>query len=226
MSLSKNNLSVPGRHLKKLCILVFALTCAIFPLTSQAQTAAVKNPVVFTDKDRETGLKYLEETKGEFIEQISSLSDAQLNFKTGPERWSIAEVAEHIIVAENTLYSLITEKILKAPAPESTDNFRVKDTAIWLAITNRETKFTAPEQVQPNGRWKSKAELLSNFETARAKTISYVKTTGEDLRNRFAENPVIGVIDGYQWFIFLNAHSSRHLAQIREIKAEPKFPKR
>lgn len=30
-------------------------------------------------------------------------------------------------------------------------------------------------------------------------------------------HPVLGVIDGYQWFWFIGTHEARHASQIREI---------
>jgi hypothetical protein len=30
-------------------------------------------------------------------------------------------------------------------------------------------------------------------------------------------HPVLGVIDAYQWFIFIGSHEARHAEQIREI---------
>ncbi len=192
--------------------------------TNSNTATANKNAVVFTNEDREKGLKYLQETTDLFLKEISGLSEAQLNFKESPERWSVAEVAEHIVVAENRIFSLITEKIVKEPAPVGKENFRLQDTAIWMAITNRNTKFTAPEPVQPKGNFKTKADILKGFKETRAKTAEFLKNTDEDLRNRFGTLPVIGTIDGFQWFVFINAHGYRHLEQIKEIKAHPDFP--
>ena len=31
-------------------------------------------------------------------------------------------------------------------------------------------------------------------------------------------------MDVYQWFLMISTHSQRHILQIREIKADPKFP--
>lgn len=212
-------------------VVAFVIAYFICPGNSQAQStqpvsAEKTAAVVFTAKDRTTALEHFDETKTDFLNEIKGLSETQLNFKESPERWSVAEVAEHIIVAENGVLPLIINKVLKAPVAAGKDNYRVKDQAVWMAVTNRSTKFTAPESVQPNGRFKSKAEILTGFKEARNKTIEFVKTTDIDLRNHFADNPVMGVIDGYQWLIFLNAHSQRHLDQIKQIKADPNFPKK
>jgi DinB superfamily len=107
----------------------------------------------FTEKDRDFALKYLKETQAEFLKAVSGLSEEQFNFKPDPKKWSVAEVAEHIIVVETRLLPTITEKILKNPAPEGKDFYRVVDGGIIMAITNRTTKLQAPEAIQPKGRW-------------------------------------------------------------------------
>ena len=193
-------------------------------ILSLAGVMAAQAPAkTFTEKDREAALKYLNETKDEFTKQMTGLSDAQLNFRAGEGRWTIGEIAEHIIVTENALYGMITNQVMKAAAPKCEDPFRVGDTAIVLAITNRSQKFTAPEQIRPNGRWKTRDELVTNFEKTRNQTIESMKSNKADLRNLFAPSP-FGTLDGVQWFLFVSGHADRHLAQLREVKADAKYP--
>jgi hypothetical protein len=33
-------------------------------------------------------------------------------------------------------------------------------------------------------------------------------------------------LDGYEWVLFISAHSERHTKQIDEVKADPTFPKK
>ena len=206
--------------------LLFALLL-LFASSLVAQTLtpapAAKTPVVFTEKDREFALKYLGETKDDYVKQLTGLSDAQLNFRSAEGRWTIAEIAEHITVVENSLFGLITGQIMKSAPPKCEDVFRVGDTAIILAMTNRSQKFTAPEQVRPNGRWKTREDLLLNFDKARNQTIEFMKTNKADLRSTFMQNP-FGVMDSYQWFLFVTSHSERHLAQLKEVKGDAMYP--
>lgn len=183
-------------------------------------------PITFTEKDREFAIKYMRETRDEIVKILSEASEAQFYFKANEKTWSLAEVAEHVVVVETRLLPTITDKILKTPAPEGKDLYRANDRGIIMAMTNRTTKFQAPEAIQPAGRWKTKLETLSAFEKARGKTMAYMETTKDDLRNHFAVNPGMGVIDAYQWFVFLTVHSDRHLAQMKEILANPNFPKK
>ena len=34
----------------------------------------------------------------------------------------------------------------------------------------------------------------------------------------------MGVIDGFQWLLFTVGHSERHLAQLKEVKADAEYP--
>lgn len=208
--------------------LVFALVFVSAPyLIAQTPTptpaAQAKAPVIFTEKDREFALKYLADTKEDYVKQLTGLSDAQLNFRAGELRWTIAEIAEHITVVENALFGMITGQIMKSAPPKCEDVFRMGDKAVILTVTNRSEKFTAPEQVQPNGRWKTREDLLLNFEKARNQTIDFMKSNKADLRGTFMAN-LFGTLDSYQWFLFATAHSERHLAQLKEVKADAKYP--
>ena len=67
-------------------------------------TIAADNPKADTNpahKDKKFLLNYLKQTRQDFLKSISGLSEAQWNYKPSPERWSIAECAEHITLAEN-----------------------------------------------------------------------------------------------------------------------------
>jgi hypothetical protein len=205
----------------RLAISVFVL----FAATAGAQTPTAPKTVVFTEKDREFALKYLNDTKADFVKELTGLSDAQLNFRAAPNRWTVAEVAEHIILAEGALSGLIQGQILKSPAVEGSV-FRVNDKGVILAITNRAEKFTAPEMLKPASRFKTREDLLTNFDKARNQTIEFVKANKVNMRNHFFENPLMGMIDGYQWLLFAIGHSERHLLQLKEVKADQAYPKK
>lgn len=177
-----------------------------------------------SQKDRDAGVKYLEETRAKFLASIDGLSDAQWTFKAGPDRWSIAEVAEHIAVSETTILQLVRERILKSPKVPA-DPARANDEKVIAVITDRSAKAQAPEMLKPTNRWPTRAALTKDFEAARKVTIDYVRTTQDDLRGHAAPHPAMQMIDGYQWVLLLAAHSARHTAQIEEVKTAAGYPK-
>jgi len=207
----------------KASILTFSVTL-FFMAIANAQTPSPKAPVVFTEKDREFALKYANDTRDDFVKQLTGLSDSQLNFRAAEGRWTIGEIAEHIIVTENALRGMIMDGAMKSPVPAGKDDFRMNDVAVILAITNRQQKFNAPEQIRPNGRWKTTAELLANFDFSRKQTIDSMKSVKDDMRSHFMNTPLIGRTDAFQGFLFMIGHSERHLAQLKEVKAEAKYP--
>jgi hypothetical protein len=182
---------------------------------------------ILSQKEREQGVAELEGSRKAFLDATSGLSEAQWNFKPAPDRWSIAECAEHIGVTETFILNLITEQALKGPAePEKRALVQGKDSSLMTMVVDRTAKFKAPEAIQPTRRWTTSEEITKNVLESRVRTIEFVSTTQEDLRDHFMDHPVFKTLDTYQWILLTSGHMRRHTAQILEVKADPNFPKR
>ena len=188
-------------------------------------TAKDKEPVTFTAKDRETIVKYFTEVEERYVKAVAGLTPEQLGFRPHEKSWTVSQVAEHLMITEGALRGMIDNGVLKTPLNKNPDVFRFADGAIRMAVTNRSQKFQAPPMVQPKAEVMTAESLVSGFKAARAKNVSFLNDTKLDLRNHFAENPLFGTIDAYQWFMFLNGHTERHLAQIDEIMSHKDYPK-
>lgn len=207
-------------QVKKAAAILMAIIC--LAIASLAQTA----PQTLTAPERETVLRDLQRTRDKFLQSIAGLSQKQWTFKPAPDRWSVAEVAEHIAVSESTLSGLVEKQIMSSPAaPEKREQVKGKDELILQRVPDRSHKAQAPEFLRPTGRWATEADLTKAFEDSRKATVDYVRTTNDDLRDHFFDHPVFGTMDGYQWLLLISAHSERHTAQIEEVKADPNFPK-
>jgi hypothetical protein len=90
------------------------LTLAVFclALISAAQTAPQPAPTTLTPQEREFALKQFETTADNFLKSIAGLSQKQWTFKPAPDRWPIAEVAEHITVSESALGGLVEQQLM------------------------------------------------------------------------------------------------------------------
>lgn len=204
---------------KSRIVLVPALVL-ITAITSLAQTATL------TAEEREAALKQLQATHDAFLQSIAGLSEKQWKFKPAPDRWSVAEVAEHIAVSESALLGMVQKQVMASPAaPEKRAEVQGKDDVILKNVPDRSHKAQAPEFLKPTNRWATQADLTKAFEEERKATMDYVKTTSDDLRDHFGPHPVLGPLDGYQWILLISAHSERHTKQIAEVKADPNFPK-
>lgn len=200
-------------------MILSALLCAATLVPAQATATEL------TAKDREFAIKYLEETRQKFLASIDGLSPVQWTFKAGPDRWSIAEAAEHIAISESTILQMVTAKIMSAPPPPAGEP-RLTDQKMIDALVDRSARFQAPEMLKPTNRWPTREALKQDFTAARDKTIAYVRETKDDLRGHAAPHPVLKTLDGYQWVLLIGGHSARHTAQIEEVKSDPAYPKR
>ena len=209
----------------------FAVLVSAGALPAQSPTASSANNTTnavasLTEQERQSAIAYLEQTRQEFLDAIEGLTQEQWKFKAAPERWSIAETAEHIAHTEETIWHLVSEKMMKSPpTPQRRGETQAKDETIVNGVPDRSRKFQAPERLQPTGRWASPEEMLKSFESTRAAEIAYLKETKEDMRSRFEEHPFLKTIDAYQWLLLNGAHGKRHTAQILEVKEDPNFPK-
>jgi uncharacterized damage-inducible protein DinB len=199
----------------KTLLVSMVLLCTVAPASAQ-----------LTPEERERCANELRSTRKLFLDSVAGLSEAQWNFKPAPDVWSVAEAAEHIAVAEETILGLVTEKVMKSPAePDKRAEVKGKDEIILEKTLDRSKKFQAPEMLRPTRRWPTEQEVVDHFKESRDRTLAYVEHTPDDLRDHFLMHPAFGQMDGYQWLLLIAAHSHRHALQIEEVKANPNFPK-
>jgi DinB family protein len=188
-----------------------------------AATATVASAQEVTQAEKDRALQYLESTKKNLLEATKGLSEAQWNFKSAPDRWSVAQVMEHIAAAEDFLRTLTKEKVMVAPAGEPGRDVKKVDEAVMAMVPDRTHKAQAPEPLLPNNRFGSPEGSLKHFVESRVMTEDFLKTT-TGLRDHVTDSP-LGKLDGYEFVLFIAAHSERHTKQINEVKADPSFPK-
>jgi hypothetical protein len=185
-------------------------------------TAASAQEVTPAEKDK--ALQYLETTKKNVLDATRGLSEAQWNFKPAPDRWSVAQVTEHIAAAEDLIRGMVKEKVMMAPAGEPGRDLKKTDEAVLAMVPDRTHKAQAPEPLVPTNRFGSPEGSIKHFVESRATTEEFLNTTA-GLRDHVADSP-LGKLDGYEFVLLIAAHSERHTKQINEVKADPNFPKK
>src|SRR5208283_254197 len=176
-----------------------------------------------TQADKDKAVQYLESTKKDVLDATKDLSPAQWNFKPAPDRWSVAECMEHIAAAEDYIRGMVVEKVMLAPAVPGRDVVAI-DAAIIANVPDRTTKRQAPDEIKPSNRFGSPQGSIDHFVESRAKTEEFVKDT-PGLRDHAADSPAGTKWDAYEFVLLIAAHSERHTNQIKEVKADPNFPK-
>ena len=173
-----------------------------------------------TQRDREHIVAHLEMTQAWLTDEVSPLSAAQLNFRPAPDKWTVAEVVQHLAIAEPNYWKLLQDA-LKQP-PKKLDKAANDADVLWYGIDRTHHEKTSVDE-NPKDQVIDAAQALKTFLAMHAKLLEVARSSQEDLRGHAV--PDWGV-DAYQCLLEISTHEQRHILQIREIKASPGFPKR
>jgi hypothetical protein len=170
--------------------------------------------------ERERLVAHMEMTSSWLIDEVSGLSQTQLEFRRAPGTWNIMEVLEHLIVV-GPIYWEDLQRAVRAPA--SGRDLSSRDAEIlWYGI-DRTRREAALVSETPKGQLRDLRSGLDTYRKQHEQLLQYARTTKDDLRSRFVERQGC---DAYQWALLISTHEQRHILQIREIKSDPKFPKK
>jgi uncharacterized damage-inducible protein DinB len=167
--------------------------------------------------EKEFLINHLKTTRDSFVSSIKDLSDEEWNTKPDDGGWSPAQCAEHIAIVESVFLAEVKKILDSQEEPEKMKKVVGKDKVVISAMLDRSVKIkgSAIEEV-PNKKV-DKDQLIKNFLKHRNEIIDWVETTKEPLKVHFTNFPGIGLIDAYQYMLFISAHTERHTMQIKEV---------
>jgi hypothetical protein len=152
---------------------------------------------------------------------IEAIPPAMQRQRPAADRWSAAEVLEHLTLVE----SIFGGRILKALeaarsnlSPEAQPRTPLPD-AVEQRMGDRVNKRQAPEPARPTGSVDVAAgwtTLENNHATLRA---ALERCDGLALSQVTLDHAFFGTMTVYQWVELMAAHEGRHTEQIREIAA-------
>ena len=191
-------------------------------LTTGTVVQTAEDPKM-TRAERADLIELLNKSEKEFLQAVEGLTDEQWTFKPAPERWSIAEVAEHIVLADALLFDAAT-KSLTGPSDPKWETILTKTDLLRRALPNRSTKVDAPAAIKPQHAL-ARRQLVARFKEQRARALAYAQETEAPLKAHTAANPFFGPLNAHQWLIYIPLHHLRHNQQIAEVKTSPDYPR-
>lgn len=178
-----------------------------------------------TEEERTKVIGYLDESRKQFLASIDGLSEAQWKWKPAPERWSVGETAEHIVLAEALLFGNVRKAVASAPNPAWEEKTKGKTEFIERVMAPRLGKATAPEPIVPGGKM-TQAQVRETFLKQREEIEKFAKETRVALHEYTVEHPfpIFNTLNAYQWLIYVPLHTERHCKQIAEVKGTAGYP--
>jgi DinB superfamily len=162
---------------------------------------------------------YLSVRRNALREAVDAVPEAQRNQPPEPDRWSVAEVLEHLALVEARFKTIVSDRLSEARASglaAEHETGSIVGTFNQAGILDRSSKHLAPDVVRPQGvDWHTAWSRLD--EVRRSFLDTYLSGDGLALGDVIHVHPRLGSLNLYQWGVWVGGHEARHTEQVREI---------
>jgi len=166
-------------------------------------------------------IEFLGEQRRTLYEAVAAVPASLRDRKPAPDRWSVAEVVEHLAIVEQRVAALLTMRATAARAsgvgPDPETSSVVESYPNPRAVVDRSRKASSPSLVQPTGTVDATTGTQALVQAHAAMIASLQNASGVSLTELMQTHPVFGPLNLYHFIVALGLHDERHAAQIREI---------
>lgn len=152
-------------------------------------------------------------------ETVGSLTVEQLNYLPEGEKWTVAQIVEHLSLVDDGMTRISARLLRKARENGKAADGTVKISEEFLRkiYEANDQKLKAPEIVHPQGK-QTIAESLAKMEENR-KRLNELRPLFESVEcsDYKFPHPAFGELTAHEWLALLGGHEARHLKQIKRI---------
>ena len=163
----------------------------------------------------------LTKKRAELLQHLDSLSGEVLSFKAGPDKWSIVEVVDHLVIAEEDLLMQLSTNV---PASTLDPKSRTPDKhQTVIKVMERDIPVDVPdESMEPQGRL-TLDELLHQWDDIRNKLqVLLAQIMSENKDDPVYRHPYGGPLSISETMHFFEVHFDNHMRHIDRILAQIK----
>lgn len=154
----------------------------------------------------------LKENTYVLLKELSRFDYPSFNSKPDPHAWSAGEIAEHLLIFDLRLSSILsTEPSYMERDPQE----RIEQIADRLA--DRVNRLEAPAPLLPSGTAKDPEALYEKLSLSRNQLLQKCEESDLTLFFTATPHPILGVLSGVEWINFLIHHTNRHLQQLAAL---------
>ena len=199
-------------------------------LVGPPATFAADEAAYMTDDERSEMLRLLDESRDLLLGLIGEVSEKQWTWKPAPDRWSVAECAEHIVLSESRLFQSVKGALASPASIDWMEETKGKAELLRRVMPNRNPGgaggASAPQEIRPQGDL-TKADILAEFEKIRTEVREFTEATKAPLKQHIEEHPfpIFGSLNAHDWLIYVPLHTIRHSKQMIEVMQTEGYPK-
>jgi DinB family protein len=176
------------------------------------------------DADLQHHLERLDRQRAALLARLGTYTEAQQAFRAASSSWSLADVAQHLVLVEERMVHYGRQMEGRRPG-RTTIGSRVR---FWLILRlfARGMRLRAPVTTVVPDAHVGLPALAERWERARHCVADYVaEFTGSSKAAPAFRHPVCGWLSARDGLRFLEAHVAHHVRQIERILADPGFPR-
>ena len=157
-------------------------------------------------------------TRRHIDEQVENLSDEQAKERLAPEVWSVAEIIEHLSLAEARMLELLRGLLGREAAVAANAGSSNASISIQVMTDRATEKFTAPSFLHPTGAVPLSESLAKLHQSREALLHLRSQIEARDYTHVTYPHPAFGPLNLYQWLAAVEFHECKHLIQIQTLR--------
>jgi hypothetical protein len=165
-------------------------------------------------------LTHLDTCRAALEQAVAEVPASLHGRRPAAERWSVSEIIEHLGLVEGRIAQLLITQLATARAAglgAERETGPVVPAFDMARLLDRSRPITAGDTSQPRAGLSTSAAWTILTEHRRTLREAIVAADGLALGTIHIPHPRFGMLDFYQWLVFVGGHEARHTAQVREV---------
>ena len=165
--------------------------------------------------DRNELKAMLKTNTGSLLQMIAHFPHADWNKRPAEGKWSPGEIADHILLTDNSIHQLFN-----GPSVVATDRVPLsKEKLIKEVFLDHTRKLKAFGPIIPKEGEKVKESLIREIKQVRGSLNAFLDhATTSELCMSFSHGK-FGLLTKFEWIYFMIYHTERHLIQMESLIA-------
>lgn len=164
-------------------------------------------------------VRYVDDRRADLESAATRLPYNRWMERPSPESWSVAQVFDHLHLSESGIARLVAKRITRAKeaglGPETSSDSAMGALDFFPVVDG--PRRQAPDIVVPRADAQA-PDVHQALRRSRADLHAALREgDGLALGEVTATHPALGVINLYQWILFVGQHEARHTRQVEQI---------
>ena len=164
---------------------------------------------------------YLEKSRNKLLNDLESIDDTLLNTCPAEGKWSVGQIAAHLLQVEQLTISYIQRKISKEEELQPSSVRNMVSSVVLKVALNSGIKFKAPQVAATVPAIVDLDKVRTQWDETRYKLEDLLTELPPAMLDKcLFRHPYAGMLNASQTLTFIQDHFNHHLHQINHLKQQ------